>query len=396
MPSSGVITIWAKDFDHGSFDNCTPQNKLKISFSSDVKDTSDIFQCSDIPDGIEMEIPVEMWVTDEAGNQDYCTVILVLQDNTGNVCPDKVGSRVVLGGRIKTEQNKSLNGASVTLWEGNVKVKEFMTSEAGSFVLDNVLIGKDYHISVDKNNDVMNGLSTLDLVLIQRHILGVSKLDSPYKVIASDVNNDGKILASDLVALRKLILGLSVQMPTGQKSWRFINSAKPFATPNNPFPFEEKIALDNLATNMFNQDFYGVKIGDVNASISLNLHDDIAEPRSNEVLAMEYEIVKEDNGNRIDFYAADSKDVFGFQMSLNGLGTVVKASTGIWDVNATNYANGERGFAMSWNTDNASKVREGDRLFSLYTSGDIDEIKLGGILADEAYLSTEEVSEIVL
>ena len=191
-------------------------------------------------------------------------------------------------------------------------------------------------------------------------------------------------------------MGLSVQMPTGQKSWRFINSAKPFATPNNPFPFEEKIALDNLATNMFNQDFYGVKIGDVNASISLNLHDDIAEPRSNEVLAMEYEIVKEDNGNRIDFYAADSKDVFGFQMSLNGLGTVVKASTGIWDVNATNYANGERGFAMSWNTDNASKVREGDRLFSLYTSGDIDEIKLGGILADEAYLSTEEVSEIVL
>lgn len=396
MPSSGVITIWAKDFDHGSFDNCTPQNKLKISFSSDVKDTSDIFQCSDIPDGIEMEIPVEMWVTDEAGNQDYCTVILVLQDNTGNVCPDKVGSRVVLGGRIKTEQNKSLNGASVTLWEGNVKVKEFMTSEAGSFVLDNVLIGKDYHISVDKNNDVLNGLSTLDLVLIQRHILGVSKLDSPYKVIASDVNNDGKILASDLVALRKLILGLSVQMPSGQKSWRFVNSAKPFATPSNPFPFEEKIALDNLATNMFNQDFYGVKIGDVNASISLSLQDEIAEPRSNEVLAMEYEIVREDNGNRIDFYAAESKEVFGFQMSLKGLGVVDKASTGIFDVNAANYANGERGFAMSWNTDHASKVREGDRLFSLHTAGDIDEIKLAGIIADEAYLSTDEVSEIVL
>ena len=83
-------------------------------------------------------------------------------------------------------------------------------------------------------------------------------------------------------------------------------------------------------------------------------------------------------------------------MSLSGLGTVLKAGAGILDVKADNYANGERGFAMSWNTDNASKVREGDRLFSLYTAADVDGIKLAGLMADEAYLSTDEVSEIEL
>ncbi|MBK9377282.1 MAG: hypothetical protein IPM86_02970 [Saprospiraceae bacterium] len=32
MPSTGCITIWAKDFDHGSYDNCTPPANLKIYF----------------------------------------------------------------------------------------------------------------------------------------------------------------------------------------------------------------------------------------------------------------------------------------------------------------------------------------------------------------------------
>ena len=118
-----------------------------------------------------MEIPVEIWITDEAGNQDYCTVTLVLQDNTGNVCPDKVDPGLFWAEGLKQNKNKSLNGAMVTLWEGNVKVKEFMTSTAGNFVLDNVLIGRNYQLSANQNDDVLNGLSTLDLVLIQRHIL---------------------------------------------------------------------------------------------------------------------------------------------------------------------------------------------------------------------------------
>ena len=42
---------------------------------------------------------------------------------------------------------------------------------------------------------------------------------------------------------------------------------------------------------MYNQDFYAVKIGDVNSSTVLNVNDDIAEPRSNEVLSLEYDIV---------------------------------------------------------------------------------------------------------
>jgi hypothetical protein len=45
--------------------------------------------------------------------------------------------------------------------------------------------------------------------MIQRHILGLQALDSNYKLIAADANNDGKVTASDLTDLRKLILGVT-------------------------------------------------------------------------------------------------------------------------------------------------------------------------------------------
>ncbi|MBK8699591.1 MAG: T9SS type A sorting domain-containing protein [Saprospiraceae bacterium] len=396
MPSSGIITIWANDFDHGSFDNCTPKEKLKFSFSTNVNNTSKSFTCKDIPDGIESEIPVEMWVTDEAGNQDYCTVSIIIQDNTGDVCPDDIGSRVVLGGRIKTEQNKSLNGAVVTLWEQNTKVDDYLTTDAGNFVLEDVLKNRNYSLSVDKNTDALNGLSTLDIVLIQRHILGVSRLDSPYKVIASDINNDGKVLASDLVALRKLILGLSVNMPSGQKSWRFINATSPFANASNPFPFEERIALDNLSSSLYNLDFYGVKIGDVNASSGLNVGEIVAEPRSSEALALEYETVETTEGTKVRFYAAASATLYGFQMSLSDMGNVRGMEAGMLKTGDEHYAHSDRGFAMSWNDDAGVNINKGDLLFSILTDKTIEGVEFAGIIKEEAYLSVNEVSEIAL
>ena len=39
----------------------------------------------------------------------------------------------------------------------------------------------------------MNGVSTLDLVMMQRHILGVAPFHNAYKMVAADVNNDSKV-----------------------------------------------------------------------------------------------------------------------------------------------------------------------------------------------------------
>mgnify|MGYP000727113042 CR=1 FL=1 len=61
-----------------------------------------------------------------------------------------------------------------------------------------------------------------DLVLISKHILNVERLDSPYKMIAADVNNSQTITTLDLIQLRKLILGKIDKLPESS-SWRFFD-----------------------------------------------------------------------------------------------------------------------------------------------------------------------------
>jgi len=88
MSPSGEVEVWATDFDAGSYDNCTTADNLILSFTEDGETPSITFTCADIPDGRSQEIEVEIWVIDEAGNKDFCTTTLLLQDNTGNACQD--------------------------------------------------------------------------------------------------------------------------------------------------------------------------------------------------------------------------------------------------------------------------------------------------------------------
>ena len=88
MSPSGEVEVWATDFEAGSYDNCTTADKLVLSFTDDGESPSWTYTCADIPDGRSQEIEVTIWVIDEAGNKDFCTTTLVLQDNTGNACTD--------------------------------------------------------------------------------------------------------------------------------------------------------------------------------------------------------------------------------------------------------------------------------------------------------------------
>ena len=59
----------------------------------------------------------------------------------------------------------------------------------------------------DVNGDGAGNIK--DLLIIQKHLLGVSKLDGNY-LLAGDANRDGKDLSvKDLLVLQKQILGLT-------------------------------------------------------------------------------------------------------------------------------------------------------------------------------------------
>jgi len=145
-----------------------------------------------------------------------------------------------------------------------------MTDEYGVFQLDSIPTGKDYTIFPERNYDHINGISTFDLVIINRHILGLQLIDSPYKLIAADINRSGTITAFDLVILRKLILRLITDFPNNT-SWRFIKRDFTFDDPTNPLKeyFPEVYTIDDAPGKDMNiGGFIAVKIGDLNTSAS--------------------------------------------------------------------------------------------------------------------------------
>jgi hypothetical protein len=117
-----------------------------------------------------------------------------------------------------------------------------------------------------KDVGYLNGVTTYDLVLLSRHILGSQPLGSPYKIIAADANKSNTVTTFDIVEIRKLILFIETSFPNNT-SWRFIDADFTFPNSSNPFQtaFPECIQVDLSNNNStVGQDFIAVKIGDMN------------------------------------------------------------------------------------------------------------------------------------
>ena len=104
---------------------------------------------------------------------------------------------------------------------------QYFTGKDGSYRFDAMPSSGNYMLKPEKNDGLLEGVSTLDVIMIQRHILGAAKILSPYRLVAADVNNDDKISASDLVELKKAILGTTNSFKNN-KSWKMIDSRYKF------------------------------------------------------------------------------------------------------------------------------------------------------------------------
>lgn len=108
------------------------------------------------------------------------------------------------------------------------------------------------------------GVTTQDIALIRQHILGQAPLNSPYKLLAADVNNSGSLSTHDIVFMRRVIAGTATSYPAGV--WKFVRSDFTFVDPSAPWGFDSSRSISNPTSNQPNLDFIGIKLGDVNAS----------------------------------------------------------------------------------------------------------------------------------
>jgi hypothetical protein len=140
-----------------------------------------------------------------------------------------------------------------------------ITDVNGDYEFLDLTAGQPYTVTPTRNTNHVDGVTALDLALIQRHILNVQMLDSPYKIIAADVDVSGLVSGIDLVKIQQLILNITTEFPDFN-SWRFVDQEYTFLNPANPLQeaFPEEIDFVNLDRDTMGNDFIAMKLGDVN------------------------------------------------------------------------------------------------------------------------------------
>ena len=307
MPS---VAIWANDFDLGSASACG--GSVTASFSPDnLNDTSREFGCNQLGSHT-----LTVYFTDNNGNQDFCVTTAVIQVNS-NIC-DTIGSIVVdIEGSIFTEQQNMIEDIDVALMNmsGNM-MGTALTNINGDYAFENIVASGNYRLEAQSGTDYLKGISTLDLVIIQRHILGIENLASPYKLIAADVNSSEDINGLDLVELRKLILGIYTELPEND-SWRFVEEDFVFDQPTQPWPFSEDIEVLQPNQDMTDNDFIAVKIGDVDNSVVDQIDAGALEERNAISVELHNEMLSLENNNYlVPVYFNKDLTFNGLQLSL--------------------------------------------------------------------------------
>ena len=242
------------DVLEGITENCgNPQ----LSFSPDMLTDQLFFDCESLGDTL-----ITVWALDDAGNQSSCIVMAHI-DNESLSCYDFYN----IEGFVRTEDGEPISGVTVKL--SGAMTAEEVTDSTGYYRFEDIIGGFNYTVEPMKDGDDVNGVTTFDLILIQKHILDVQPFDSPYKIISADVNHSNIVSTFDLLKLRKLILGVDPELETNT-SWRFVRFDYNFQNPEIPLEenFPETRFIDHLDGNM-QADFIGVKIGDVNATANL-------------------------------------------------------------------------------------------------------------------------------
>ena len=325
LGANGTVEVWAKDLDEKSYDNCTPKEDLEFYISREERpaDIDSIeasgsvitLNCNDV--GTRA---VYIYVVDASNNWDFVRTTINVDSNIFD-CSTTGERDGMVAGHIVNPNGENVEQVSVSV--AGAMQSDMTTGADGTFLFE-LNAGADYTVTPTKDMNPLNGVSTFDLVLISKHILGITTFDSPYKYIAADVNKSGSITAFDMVQLRQLILNINTEF-SNNDSWRFVDAEYDFsASTTNPAAqdFAEFKNINQLAANMMNIDFVGVKVGDINGSASANSLLGAESRTTNGTLNFNVtdRLVEAGETVTVDFTSANIATAQGYQFTMNFAG----------------------------------------------------------------------------
>lgn len=304
----GMVEIWASDFDKGSYHSCPENGPLTFSFSSDVTDQFRVFTCDEVGKN-----EIEMWVTDKFGNQNFCNTYVNVQNNAANIedCEEEeesmwrlIGNFTDLDGerRESVEVNLSsdilqtnivehtemeltlidvdtfVNQSGVTIireWFDTTYITtidtiieplfiERSSNDDGNIFIYDVPTNEDFEFRMNFSSDHSKYITEEDLDALYKHLTGEAVFDSPYYLIAADLDDSGTVDMDDLKLLSKMVAGKIDSFPT-IRNWVVIEKDYGFKFPNNPFfeiQYFDPQSFRNVKEDII-KDYYTIKRGNL-------------------------------------------------------------------------------------------------------------------------------------
>ncbi len=317
---------------------------------------------------------VEIWAKDKAGNLENCTAQVLVYDTLG-VCPFLPLPSIC----ARTYWNdQTIHGVSFstswTLQGQSPFINVLQVGQSGCAELDYLPPTSIFSLKAAKDSFPLNGVTTYDLVLISKNILGVEPFDAGWKIKAADANQSNSVTTFDIVELRKLILGLTTKLPNNTPSWLFfVDSCTAW---NSPFygicPTSYTLPVLPITSYPPNLSFKGLKMGDVNGSAaSVDSLGGIAQTRG-KVSMLELSDLSLQAGQTIDIplRAVEGGQWEGLQLSLKFDPRLleiesIRPAKGI-DIGVENWAIPTAGVLnISWSDAMPAAVLPGDALLFL-------------------------------
>ena len=396
FPAEQQVTVIAQDFIESAIDDCSPINWLLYSFSKDFFQPTMTINCETIEDNGGPAFEFTIWVVDGGIDEncdgsiswderaiDSVNALVLMEDDCGGDLFD---------GKIQSADSVPVPEVLISFFSGPMN-QTTTTDDEGEYRLptavDTLL---DWIVIPTKTGDEPDGVSTLDLVKIQKHLLGIEEFDSPYKRIAADANNNMDISATDLLELRKLILRITTTLPNNT-SWRFVKADYVFPDPTDPWPFDEISNLDQL-------NFIGIKVGDVNGSVTAPPERD---PRPVLRLIAEDIYLEAGNSYSIPVSSESSIDLHGIQFTLGHQGLEISDIAGdALDISDGAWVRHKENATVSWFTPYPESVGSDQTMFNIELKASqngylSDFLSLHSSLTkSEAYDADERIMDVVL
>jgi hypothetical protein len=340
---------------------------------------------------------VALWVRDAAGNYDYCETYIEVQNNAGAPNVKDCGttpSGAKIATAISTETGKDVENVMVKLTGAATYQKPTTINGKTEFYG----LGKTstYTVKPELDKNPLNGVSTLDLVLMSKHILGVQPLNSAYQMIAADVNKSGTVSTADIVELRKMILAIQTNF-SKNTSWRFVDKSYQFPTVPLSAAFPESKQFNGLTNDIEDAQFVAVKVGDINGNAQTNGQAVGRGTVGTFFFNAEEQIFNAGQEVRATFKANEIANILGYQFTMNYNNSALDLIT--IDGNTENFGVVENGtITASWN----GSAQADDQLFTL-----VFKAKKAGRLSDvlninsklttaEAYTKNAELLNVAI